>query len=56
MNSVVAAFPDTSYEPIVYPMALLTGAKPQAEDFYRFLLSSEGQAIFTRYGFRSARR
>lgn len=53
---VVATIPHISHEPIVYPMALLAGSKPDAQKFYRFLLSSEGQAIFTRYGFGSPRR
>jgi molybdate transport system substrate-binding protein len=48
---VVATFPQTSHKPIVYPAALLTGAKPGAQAFYRFLFSGEGQTIFARFGF-----
>jgi molybdate transport system substrate-binding protein len=48
---VVAAFPRSSHAPIVYPAALLSGAKPEAAAFYRFLMSPEAQTIFARYDF-----
>lgn len=48
---VVATFPGTSHQPIVYPVALLTGARPAARAFRQYLLSGEGRAIFSRYGF-----
>ena len=51
---VVAAFPSASHPPIVYPLAMLgTSHSPGADNFRRFLLSPDGQAIFRSYGFRS---
>lgn len=45
-------FPPGSHPPIVYPIARLTrSTSPDAERFRRFLLSSEGRAIFLRRGF-----
>ncbi|WP_420606710.1 molybdate ABC transporter substrate-binding protein [Novosphingopyxis sp.] len=52
---VVATFPKTSHPPIIYPLATLaTSRSLQAEAFRAFLLSSEGQAIFRRYGFSAS--
>ena len=49
---VVGVFPASSHPPITYPLALLkTAPHPEAEAFRRFLLSSEGKAIFARRGF-----
>jgi molybdate transport system substrate-binding protein len=48
---VVASFPAESHPPIVYPVALLPAAGPEAEGFYHFLLSERGQAIFAAHGF-----
>lgn len=49
---VAGVFPQSSHPPIVYPLAQLRASThPEAEGFRRFLLSSEGRAIFTRYGF-----
>lgn len=48
---VVASFPDESHEPIVYPLALVKGAKPEAKDFYDYLKSDKAKAIFKQYGF-----
>jgi molybdate transport system substrate-binding protein len=43
-----------TYPPITYPVALLTGAREPAlaEEFIRLLLSPEGQAVLTRFGFQ----
>ncbi|MBV2148774.1 molybdate ABC transporter substrate-binding protein [Sphingobium sp. AS12] len=50
--AIVGAFPARSHPPIRYPIARLTGSRhKEAEAFRRFLLSSAGKAIFTRYGF-----
>jgi molybdate transport system substrate-binding protein len=38
-------------EHISYPIALLKGSGASARDFWSFLLSTEGKAIFTRHGF-----
>lgn len=47
----VATFPAESYPPIIYPMALLSGADGEAQAFADFLSSPRGQQIFARYGF-----
>lgn len=52
--TVLATIPSASHPPIVYPLALLDGAGKEAEGFYRFLLSAEGRAIFTRHAFTAA--
>lgn len=49
---VVGLFPAASHPPIVYPAAVLRGAKPGAADFYRFLTGAEARAIFRRYRFQ----
>lgn len=49
---IVGVFPAGSHEPITYPVARLTGSiHPDAEGFRRFLISSQGKAIFRRFGF-----
>lgn len=49
---IAGVFPQSSHPPIVYPLARLkSSTHPEAEGFRRFLLSNEGRAIFTRYGF-----
>ncbi|WP_067734023.1 molybdate ABC transporter substrate-binding protein [Novosphingobium naphthalenivorans] len=49
---VVGLFPQTSHAPISYPIALLaSSSNPEAEGFRRFLISSQGKAVFRRFGF-----
>jgi molybdate transport system substrate-binding protein len=48
---VIAAFPDDSHEPIVYPVAATRTAKPAAALYLAFLRSVAARAIFERYGF-----
>lgn len=49
---VAATFPANSHPPIRYPLARLKASiSPDAEPFRAFLLSREGKAIFTRFGF-----
>lgn len=48
---VVATFPPGSHPPIVYPIALLKGAAPDAKGFVDFLESPAARAAFDRYGF-----
>jgi molybdate transport system substrate-binding protein len=49
---VAATFPANSHPPIRYPLARLRAStSPDAEPFRAFLLSREGKAIFTRFGF-----
>jgi len=47
----LATLPDESHEPIVYPLALVEGAKPEAKGFFEYLKSEKAEAIFTQYGF-----
>ena len=48
---IIAAFPDDSHEPIVYPAAATRSAKPAAALYLGFLRSAAARAIFERYGF-----
>lgn len=49
---IVGVFPTVSHPPIIYPLALLRAARNRdADAFRRFLLSSQGKAIFVRHGF-----
>lgn len=51
---VVAALPDNSHAPIVYPAALLaTSANSDAEAFLSYLKSADAQGIFKSFGFRT---
>ena len=47
----VGVFPESTHEPIVYPLALLNNARPQAMVFYDYLRSEKAQTIFAKYGF-----
>ena len=50
---VAAAAPEGSHQPIVYPVAILSGTKQQkaAEDFLAFLRAPENKPVFEKYGF-----
>ncbi len=48
---VVAAFPESSHPPIVYPAALTRTASAPAKDFLVFLSGPEAKAIFEKAGF-----
>lgn len=48
---IVAKFPQSSHEPIVYPVGLVVGASPNSVGFYRYLRSPQAKALFTKYGF-----
>lgn len=50
---VVATAPETSHDPIVYPVAAIKGGRnlKRVEDFIAFLSSPAAQAIFRQYGF-----
>ncbi len=49
---VVANFPETSHEPIVYPAAIIAAStNPDAQTFLTFLFSEEAQLIFKANGF-----
>jgi molybdate transport system substrate-binding protein len=49
---VVGTFPAGSHPPIVYPVAVVSGAKiPEATQFLVFLRSAEARRVFEKYGF-----
>lgn len=49
--AVIAAFPDDTHEPIVYPIALVVKARPEAAAFLRYLRTPQAAIIFRRHGF-----
>jgi molybdate transport system substrate-binding protein len=48
---IVGAFPDNSHDPIIYPVAETTDAKPAAAPYLAFLRSQGAKSIFEKYGF-----
>jgi molybdate transport system substrate-binding protein len=48
---VVGVFPEDSHEPIVYPVAATTSAKPDTTAYLAFLRSAAAKTIFENYGF-----
>src|SRR5471032_1160963 len=48
---VVDTFPAISHMPIIYPVALTAGAKPDAAKFLAYIRSPAGDIAFRRYGF-----
>jgi molybdate transport system substrate-binding protein len=48
---VVDVFPDNSHLPIVYPVALTSGAKADAAKFVAYICGPAGDAAFKAYGF-----
>lgn len=50
---IVAAAPEDSHKPIVYPLAVLKSSQNQAaaKEFADYIMSSEAGSIFTQYGF-----
>jgi molybdate transport system substrate-binding protein len=48
---VIAAFGERLHPPVIYPAALLAGAKPPAAAYLAFIASAQAKAIFQRYGF-----
>jgi molybdate transport system substrate-binding protein len=51
---IVADFPASSHEPIVYPAATTAHPQQGAADFVKFLATPAAQAVFSRYGFDPA--
>lgn len=51
---IVAEFPASSHDPIVYPVATTAQAHDGAADFVKFLFSPTARAIFAKYGFDPA--
>ena len=50
---IVDTFPEESYPKIVYPAAVVKGAKPGASEFVAYLLSTDAQRVFRKHGFRA---
>lgn len=48
----LARFPQQSYTPIEYPIALLSSDK-STRAFYQFLFSPQAQKVYLKYGFKS---
>jgi molybdate transport system substrate-binding protein len=48
---VVGVFPDTSHDPIVYPVAATVSAKPETSQYLAYLRSTAAKSIFESYGF-----
>jgi molybdate transport system substrate-binding protein len=48
---VVGVFPETSHEPIVYPVAATVGAKPETTQYLAFLRSAVAKSTFEAFGF-----
>ncbi len=51
---IVADFPASSHEPIIYPAATTAQAHAGAADFVKFLATPAAQAVFAKYGFDPA--
>ncbi|MET0869783.1 MAG: molybdate ABC transporter substrate-binding protein [Methyloceanibacter sp.] len=51
---VIGTFPEESHPKILYPVALLARARPEARDFLQFLLSPEAAPAFEAQGFSMA--
>jgi molybdate transport system substrate-binding protein len=52
---VVDVFPARSHPPIVYPAALVAGARtPAASSLFRYLASNDARAIWQKHGFTMA--
>jgi len=53
---VVAVAPESSHDPIVYPLAIVAGSRNQqtARDFVAYLSSAAARAIFIKHGFTMA--
>jgi molybdate transport system substrate-binding protein len=50
-TEVIATLPSESHDPIVYPVAVVAGAKPEARAFADYLSSPQAGNIFLKYGF-----
>jgi molybdate transport system substrate-binding protein len=51
---IVDVFPQDSYPPVTYPIALTKGASPEAQRFEDFVTSAAARPIFLKYGFQPA--
>jgi molybdate transport system substrate-binding protein len=55
---IVATAPESSHKPVIYPIAVVKGAKnkPAAMAFITLLQSSQGNAILQKYGFQALKK
>ena len=49
--TIAGVFPDSSHEPIVYPMALITNTGNKSKGYWEYLQSPAGQTLFANHGF-----
>jgi len=52
---IIGTFPDNIHAPIVYPVALIKGAKPLAHEFLDYVEGPDARAIFRKKGFEVPR-
>jgi molybdate transport system substrate-binding protein len=52
---IVGTFPESSHMPIVYPVALVKDAKPEAAKFLAYLEGPQAKAVFEKAGFTVAK-
>jgi molybdate transport system substrate-binding protein len=48
---IIGYFPEDSYPPVIYPVALTAAAKPEAIAYFDFLRSDSARMVFEKYGF-----
>jgi molybdate transport system substrate-binding protein len=50
---IAATAPEGGHQPIIYPVAVLSGSKSQraAEEFITYMAGPEGMKMFEKYGF-----
>jgi molybdate transport system substrate-binding protein len=48
---IVGVFPENSHEPVTYPVAATTDAKPATAPYLVFLRSQAAKTVFESYGF-----
>jgi molybdate transport system substrate-binding protein len=49
--AIVGTFPEDTHPPIIYPVALATGAGPEAAAFLAYIRSNEAKPLFEAQGF-----
>jgi molybdate transport system substrate-binding protein len=48
---IIGYFPQDSYPPVIYPVALTSNAKPEAKAYLEYLRSDPARMMFEKYGF-----
>jgi molybdate transport system substrate-binding protein len=51
---IIAAAPEASHKPVIYPIAVVKGTKSEADakTFIALVLSQEGKKILRKHGFK----